>query len=167
MKRALPSGATGWRGCGGTWVSVAARSGSSTRPRTRTMSSRWRTTCRGRPSTGPDEVRHADITYLQTGEGWLYLAGVKDRFTCQTAGYAMGGRMTQGLTLSALSKAARARPRPPLGPGWPSTAPRTTAGCSAGTALVASMSRKGNCYDNASIGSFWGSLPAVRDPCRG
>ena len=40
----------------------------------------------------------ADITYVATGEGWLYLAGVKDVFTCEIVGYALGIRLTQELT---------------------------------------------------------------------
>jgi putative transposase len=47
--------------------------------------------------TRTNEVWDTDITYLSTGEGWLYLAGVKDGFTCELVGYAMGARLTQGL----------------------------------------------------------------------
>ena len=43
----------------------------------------------------PNEVWVTDITYIPTGEGWLYLAGVKDVFTCEIVGYAMAERMTQ------------------------------------------------------------------------
>lgn len=46
-----------------------------------------------------------DISYIPTAEGWLYLAGVKDVFTCEIIGYAMGGRMTQELTTRALWRA--------------------------------------------------------------
>jgi transposase InsO family protein len=111
---------------------------------------------------GPDEVWHTDITYIQTGEGWLYLAGVKDPFTCEIVGYAVGGRMTQGLTLSALSKALAHR-KPSRGLIHHSD--RGSQYCALDYrkrlerhGLVASMSRKGNCYDNAPIESFWGSL---------
>ncbi len=63
----------------------------------------------------PDEVWHVDITYVQTGEGWLYLAGVKDQFTGEIVGYAMGERMTKELTLSALAKAiGHRKPAPGL-----------------------------------------------------
>jgi transposase InsO family protein len=65
--------------------------------------------------TKPNEVWVTDITYIPTGEGWLYLAGVKDVFTCEIVGYAMGERMTQALTAQALWKAARnKRPAPGL-----------------------------------------------------
>jgi putative transposase len=62
----------------------------------------------------PNEVWLTDITYISTGEGWLYLAGVKDVFTCELVGYAMGARMTQGLTAQALWRAVRHK-RPATG----------------------------------------------------
>ena len=111
---------------------------------------------------GPDEVWHTDITYIPTGEGWLYLAVVKDQFTCEIVGYAMGERMTQGLTLEALSQAISYR-RPTVGLIHHSD--RGSQYCALDYrkhleqhGLVASMSRKGNCYDNAPMESFWGSL---------
>jgi transposase InsO family protein len=111
---------------------------------------------------GPNEVWHTDITYIPTGEGWLYLAGVKDQFTCEIVGYAMGGRMTQDLTLSALSRAI-SHQMPVCGLIHHSD--RGSQYCALDYrklldqhGLVASMSRKGNCYDNAPIESFWGSL---------
>ena len=111
---------------------------------------------------GPDEVWHTDITYIPTGEGWLYLAGVKDQFTCEMVGYAMGERMTQGLTLEALSRAISYR-RPTVGLIHHSD--RGSQYCALDYrkrleqhGLVASMSRKGNCYDNAPMESFWESL---------
>lgn len=110
----------------------------------------------------PDEVWHADITYVETGEGWLYLAGVKDQFTGEIVGHAMGERMTQELTLSALEKAIGHR-KP--APGLIHHSDRGSQYCALEYGkllkkhgLVASMSRKGNCYDNAPIESFWGSL---------
>jgi transposase InsO family protein len=57
--------------------------------------------------TRPNEAWVTDITYVHTGEGWLYVAGVKDVFTCELVGYAMGERMTQGLTAQALWRAVR------------------------------------------------------------
>jgi len=110
----------------------------------------------------PDEVWHADITYIETGEGWLYLAGMKDQFTGEIVGYAMGERMTKELTLSALEKAVGHR-KP--APGLIHHSDRGSQYCALEYGkllkkhgLVASMSRKGNCYDNAPIESFWGSL---------
>jgi transposase InsO family protein len=114
----------------------------------------------------PDEVWHADITYVETGEGWLYLAGVKDQFTGEIVGYAMGGRMARGLALSALEKAAGHR-KP--APGLIHHSDRGSQYCALEYGrllkqhgLVASMSRKGSCYDNAPIESFWGSLKNER-----
>ena len=57
--------------------------------------------------TRPNEAWVTDITYVATGEGWLYLAGIKDVFTCELVGYAMDERMTQTLTATALWKAVR------------------------------------------------------------
>ncbi len=63
----------------------------------------------------PNEAWVTDITYIQTGEGWLYLAGVKDVFTCEIVRYAIGERMTQALTAQALWRAATIkRPAPGL-----------------------------------------------------
>lgn len=52
--------------------------------------------------SAPNQVWVTDITYIPTGEGWLYLAGVKDVFTCEIVGYSMAERMTQELTGRAL-----------------------------------------------------------------
>lgn len=49
------------------------------------------------PASKPNEVWVTDITYISTDEGRLYLAGVKDRYTCEIVGYAMGERMTKDL----------------------------------------------------------------------
>jgi transposase InsO family protein len=112
--------------------------------------------------TRPNEAWVTDITYVMTDEGWLYLAGVKDVFTCELVGYAMGPRMTQDLTAQALWRAVRSK-RP--APGLIHHSDRGTQYCAdAYRKLVeqfgmqASMSRKGNCYDNAPMESFWGSL---------
>jgi len=110
----------------------------------------------------PNEVWVTDITYVSTGEGWLYLAGVKDVFTCEIVGYAMGERMTQALTAQALWKAARNK-RP--APGLIHHSDRGSQYCAHDYrqlveqfGMRASMSRRGNCYDNAPMESFWGSL---------
>jgi putative transposase len=112
--------------------------------------------------TRPNEVWVTDITYIATGEGWLYLAGVKDVFTCEIVGYAMGDRMTKDLTAQALWKAVRNK-RPASGLIHHSD--RGSQYCAHDYrqlinqfGMRASMSRKGNCYDNAPMESFWGSL---------
>jgi transposase InsO family protein len=110
----------------------------------------------------PNEVWVSDITYIPTDEGWLYLAGIKDVFTCEMVGYAMGARMTQELTAHALWRAVRGK-RP--APGLILHSDRGRQYCAddyrklvAQFGMQASMSRKGNCYDNAPMESFWGSL---------
>lgn len=112
--------------------------------------------------TRPNEAWVTDITYVHTGEGWLYVAGVKDVFTCELVGYAMGERMTQGLTAQALWRAVRnKRPQP----GLIHHSDRGSQYCAHDYqklvkqfGMQASMSRKGNCHDNAPMESFWGSL---------
>jgi len=112
--------------------------------------------------TVPNQVWVTDITYIPTAEGWLYLAGVKDVFTCEIVGYAMSERMTQELTARALSKAAQQK-RPMAGLIHHSD--RGSQYCAHDYrklvdkfGMKASMSRRGNCFDNAPIESFWGSL---------
>jgi len=110
----------------------------------------------------PNEVWVTDITYIPTGEGWLYLAGVKDVFTCEIVGYAMAERMTQELTGQALFRAVQQK-RPAAGLIHHSD--RGSQYCSHDYrklleqfGMTPSMSRRGNCYDNAPMESFWGSL---------
>lgn len=110
----------------------------------------------------PNEAWVSDITYVATDEGWLYLAGIKDVFTCEMVGYALGARMTQELTSQALWRAVRTK-RP--APGLILHSDRGSQYCAddyrelvARFGMAASMSRKGNCYDNAPMESFWGSL---------
>ena len=63
----------------------------------------------------PNKVWVTDITYISTGEGWLYLAGHKDLFTGEIVGYAMGERMTRNLVSQSLFRAVAAkRPEPGL-----------------------------------------------------
>ena len=112
--------------------------------------------------SAPNQAWVTDITYIPTEEGWLYLAGVKDVFTCEIVGYAMGDRMTQTLTARALFRAVQQK-RPPAGLIHHSD--RGSQYCAHDYRVLldqfgfrASMSRKGNCYDNAPMESFWGSL---------
>lgn len=110
----------------------------------------------------PDRVWLTDLTYVPTDEGWLYLAGIKDLYTREIVGYAMDGRMTQQLTQQALFCAVKAR-RP--GKGLIHHGDRGSQYCAhdyrrmvESFGMRASMSRRGNCYDNAPMESFWGSL---------
>ena len=111
----------------------------------------------------PNAVWVSDIdTYVPTQEGWLYLAGHKDLFTGEIVGYAMGERPTKTLATQSLLRAVEAK-RPPLGLIHHSD--RGSQYCSREyrnlveqLGLRASMSRTGNCYDNAPMESFWGTL---------
>jgi transposase InsO family protein len=105
---------------------------------------------------------YCDAGGCATDEGWLYVAGIKDVFTCELVGYAMGERMTQGLTAQALWRAVRNK-RPEKGLIHHSN--RGSQYCAHDYrklveqfGMQASMSRKGNCFDNAPMESFWGSL---------
>jgi putative transposase len=110
----------------------------------------------------PSTVWGTDLTYIATGEGWLYLAGVKDFATPEIVGYAMQDRMTTDLMRKALGKAIDFRkPKP----GCIHHCDRGSQYCSheyrqdiEKARMVASMSRKGDCYDNAPTESFWGHL---------
>lgn len=113
-------------------------------------------------TTAPNQVWVADITYVPTDEGWLYLAAIKDLHSCEIVGWAMDGRMTQRLVVDALRAAYwRHKPRPGLlhhsdrGSQYCSQAYRDL---QAGYGMQTSMSRKGNCWDNAPMESFFGTL---------
>jgi len=110
----------------------------------------------------PNKVWTSDITYVPTDEGWLYLAGHKDLFTGNIVGYHMGDRLTKDLVSQSLCRAVAAK-RPVNGLIHHSD--RGSQYCSHDFrnfmerfGMVASMSRKGNCYDNAPMESFWGTL---------
>ncbi len=110
----------------------------------------------------PNKVWVADITYIRTGEGWLYLASVMDLFSRKIVGWSVGARMTQELVLDALDQAYR-RQKP--GPGLIHHSDRGSQYASeayrerlATYEMIGSMSRKGNCYDNACIESFHSTL---------
>jgi len=110
----------------------------------------------------PSTVWGTDLTYIATDEGWLYLAGVKDFATREIVGYAMGARMTTELAQAALQKALQFRR--PLS-GCIHHSDRGSQYCASAyradlqrAGMVASMSGKGNCYDNAPTESFWGHL---------
>ena len=110
----------------------------------------------------PNQVWVADITYIPTQEGWLYLAGIKDLFTCEIVGYAMDESMTEELVSQALFQAVlKAKPKV----GLVHHSDRGSQYCAHGyrkslatMGIQASMSRRGNCYDNAPMESFWGTL---------
>jgi transposase InsO family protein len=110
----------------------------------------------------PNKVWVSDITYVPTGEGWLYLAGHKDLFTSEVVGYAMGERLTRNLVSQSLFRAVAAKCP---AKGLTHHSDRGSQYCSYEYrqildqfGLQASMSRKGNCFDNAPMESFWGTL---------
>lgn len=108
-----------------------------------------------------DERWAADITYLWTGEGWLYLAVVLDLFSRRIVGWSMQASLHKALVLDALRMAfGRRRPAPGLlhhsdrGSQYASVEFQEALG---GAGIVCSMSRKGNCFDNAVVESFFGT----------
>ena len=110
----------------------------------------------------PDRVWVGDITYLSTREGWLYLAVVLDLATRRVVGWAMRHTLERGLTLDALAMAVQRR-RP--GPGvlqhtdrGSQYACRDYRAALAAHGMTCSMSRKGDCWDNAVAESFFATL---------
>jgi transposase InsO family protein len=106
----------------------------------------------------PNKVWVADITYIATGEGWVYLASIMDLFSRKIVGWAAGDRMTRELVLDALDDAYEQRQ---TGPGVIHHSDRGVQYASNDYKerlekynMVGSMSRKGDCYDNACIESF-------------
>ena len=114
----------------------------------------------------PDRHWVTDITYLRTHEGWLYLSVVIDLFSRQVVGRAMQGRMTTDLVLQALTMAVwRRRPQPGLmlhsDQGTQFTSGDWQAFLSSHS-IQCSMSRRGNCHDNAVAESFFQLLKRER-----
>jgi transposase InsO family protein len=110
----------------------------------------------------PNRVWASDITYIWTLEGWLYLAVLLDLYSRAVIGWVMGPRLTGDLTEQALHMALPTR-QPTAGllhhsdrgsqyAAGPYQQLLTTHG------ITASMSRKGNCCDNACVESFFGTL---------
>ena len=110
----------------------------------------------------PNRVWLSDITYIWTLEGWLYLAAVMDGCSRKIVGYAMQEQMDQSLTVMALDRALAVR-RPSAGLIHHSDQGKQYAADDYQKLLsahqaVCSMSRKGNCWDNAPMESFFGTL---------
>ena len=113
-------------------------------------------------SSKADERWAADVTYLWTGEGWLYLAVVLDLFSRRVVGWSMQASLHKQLVLDALGSALGHR-RPEAGLIHHSDRGSQYASADFQQALEAaeitcSMSRRGNCYDNAVVESFFGTL---------
>ena len=113
-------------------------------------------------ATAPNQLWVADITYIETKEGWLYLAAILDLYSRKIVGWAMSERIDSVLVLNALAMALLHR-RPPArllfhtdrGVQYASADYRQALG---DAGLIASMSRRANCYDNATMESFWATL---------
>ena len=112
-----------------------------------------------------DRPNHAwvgDITYIPTNEGWLYLATVIDIYSRKLIGYQMSNRMTKDLVISALSKALKNRDYPTgvivhsdRGSQYASNDYKAAL---AKHNLLGSMSKKGDCWDNAVAESFFATI---------
>jgi putative transposase len=109
-----------------------------------------------------NQVWVADITYIQTREGWLYLAANMDLFSRRIVGWAMSSSIDTELVLTSWNMALQQR-HPPA-----ALVLHSDRGCQYAShefrqaldqaQALASMSRKGNCYDNAAMESFWSTL---------
>jgi putative transposase len=139
------------------------------------MTSQWRRICHDQPvaanilgrefsASAPNQKWVSDITYIDTEEGWLYLAGIEDVFSRKIVGWAMDEQMETALVEQALHMALTQR-QPPAGllhhsdrgSQYASDAYRVLL---AQHHIAVSMSRTGNCYDNAMKESFWATLKA-------
>ena len=110
----------------------------------------------------PGQKMVSDITYILTDEGWLYLAGVMDLCGSKIVGVAMDRRMTKELVIAALKDAIC---HTHSTEGCILHSDRGSQYCSVDYqtlaeehGFISSMSRKGNCWDNAPMESFWGKL---------
>lgn len=113
-------------------------------------------------ATGPNQKWGVDISYVWTAEGWLYLAIVLDLYSRRIIGWAVSDRLKKDLALTALRRAIAIR-RPPKGVIHHSD--RGSQYCSndyqkllASYGFIASMSGKGNCYDNAMVETVFKTL---------
>lgn len=126
---------------------------------------KWRATTDSRHPftvTHPNRVWAGDLSYVWTAEGWLYLAVVLDLYSRAVIGWAMGTRLTVDLTPQALTMAIHQRaPKAGLlhhsdrGSQYAATSYQQLL---ATHGIAASRSRRGNCWDNACVESFFGTL---------
>ena len=113
-------------------------------------------------ATTTNQVYVGDITYIPTNEGWLYLATVIDLYSRRVVGWSMDEHMTTTLVNDALFMALKAR-NPDKGLIWHTDRGSQYASDShrelvRNYGIIQSMSRRGNCYDNAVAESFFHSL---------
>lgn len=119
-------------------------------------------------ATEPNKKWVTDITYIPTVQGWLYLAVILDLYSRMVVGWSMSGNCDEELVEQALDQAlARRRPKAGLlhhsdrGSQYTSRAYQL---CLEQSGIIVSMSRKGNCWDNSVMESFFGTL---KDECVG
>ena len=109
-----------------------------------------------------DQKWACDITYVPTDEGWLYLAVVLDLYSRRIVGHAMSTRLERSLVMEAFSLALQRRaPEPGLlhhSDRASQYASGDYQGLLSGAGLIVSMSRRGNCWDNAPVESFFATL---------
>jgi putative transposase len=117
-------------------------------------------------TTAPDQVWMGDVTYVPTAEGWCYLAVLLDAFSRRVVGWALDTQLTAALPLAALQRALAARqPRPGL---LHHSDRGVQYACDVYQAVLqqheieSSMSRRGDCWDNAVVESFFHSLKVER-----
>lgn len=115
-------------------------------------------------TSAPNQVWVADISYLATRDGWLYLAVVLDLYARRVVGWSMQPTLDRSLVLAALQHAITRRQPPPglihhsdRGSQYASADYRALLG---EHQMTASMSRRGNCWDNAAMESFFATLKA-------
>ncbi len=120
-------------------------------------------------ASAPDRIWVGDITYLRTLEGWLYLAVVLDTFSRRIVGWAVSHRLERELAMTALQRALDTRrPAPGLihhtdrGSQYASQDYRVLV---EEAGLVSSMSRRGDCWDNAMAESFYKTLKVELGDC--
>jgi transposase InsO family protein len=110
----------------------------------------------------PNEAWVTDITYIRTNEGWLYLAAILDLFSRRVVGYAMSSLIDRELVLRALAAAlAHRRPSRKLlhhSDRGSQYASEDYQEALRAAGFICSMSRRGNCWDNAVAESFFGTL---------
>jgi len=121
--------------------------------------------------TAINQVWVSDITYIATKEGWLFLAAIMDLFSRHIVGWGLRDSLNSDLAIQAQQQALRKR-RPAA--GWLCHSDRGVQYTSQDYRQllkqnkgVASMSRKGNCYDNAALESFWSLLKSEALPDHG
>lgn len=110
----------------------------------------------------PNQLWAADITYVSSAQGWVYVAAILDLYSRRIVGWAVSSHINTALVLAALEM-ARCHRQPPAGLIFHSDRGVQYASLEyrqalAAAAMVASMSRKATCYDNAVMESFWSTL---------